>query len=152
MLATWGNMNLSSLTDIDIDIKYKHYWINNPLILHIKIDTKTIAIDVSGKKENSINKKINLQEGSHQISISCDNKTNIHTITDKSGKIIEDSYMQIVHFKINDIDVIELVKKRAYFIKKDGDKIIPNDGIWLNGTLCFDFKTPLYDWLLESFF
>ena len=145
-------MNLSSLIDIHIDIRYKHHWIKNPLILHTKIDTKTINVDVSGKKDNSINKKIKLEDGEHQILISCDNKTNIHTITDKSGKIIEDSYMQLIHLKINDIDMMELVKRKAYFIKKDGGRIIPNDGIWLNGTLCFDFKTPLYVWFLESIF
>jgi len=152
MLVTWENMNSSSPIDIHIDIRYKHHWINHPLILHTKIDTKTIDIDISGKKDKSINKRIKLEDGEHKISISCDNKTNMHTTTDKFGEIIEDSYMQLVHFKINHIDIMELVKRKAYFMKKDGSRIIPNDGIWLNGSLCFDFKTPLYNWFLECIF
>ena len=152
MLVTWGNMNLSSPIDLHIDIRYTHHWINNPLTICTKIDTKTINVDISGGKDNSFYKTIKLEDGEHQLLFSCNNKTNMHTKTDQFGKIIEDSYMKLVHLKINDIDVIELVKRQAYFIKENGDRIVPNDGIWLNGTLCFDFKTPLYDWFLECVF
>ena len=145
-------MNLSTPIDIHIDVRYKHHWINHPLTICTKIDTRTIDVDVSGKNDNLIYKKIRLEDGKHQLLFSCDNKTNMHTITDQSGKTINDSYMQLIHVKINDIDVTELVKSDAYFIKENGDKIVPNDGIWLNGTLCFDFVTPRYDWFLECVF
>ena len=145
-------MSLSIKHKIHLQVEYEHRWIHQPLNLIFKINDRVINVDVSGKNTVTIDKVISLAEGDYKFLLCCDNKDDNHTRIDGDQTIIEDSYAKFTKFFVDDINLMQFVKRHSYFISKNNEKITPTAGIWANGSWCMDFKIPVYDWFLESLF
>ena len=144
--------NMTSKHKIHLHVEYEHQWLHKPLDLIFKVDDRVINVDVTGKNKVTIDRIISLQGSEHKFLLCCENKTHDHTRINDMGKVTKDSYAKFNKFAIDDIDLMQYVRSYGYFIGHNGEKISPSEGLWANGAWCMDFKTPVYDWLLETLF
>jgi hypothetical protein len=91
----------------------------------------------------------------HAIEVQLLGKTDDHTVLDDQGNIISDRVVEIANIMLDDMDSTDLLIKRATYIHNfngNGDTIADEFyGIMgCNGTVRFEFSTPVYIWLLEN--
>jgi hypothetical protein len=141
---------------IDFTLKYKHEWIHHPLGIITKIDDRIINVDISGKQEITIKKKINLQNADHKLHIEVANKNESNTIVDENFNVVQDSLVTLTSIELNEIEVLPLIYHssiQSFYINNQKDQILHKIvELGHNGTWEFCFKTPIYDWMLESLF
>ena len=94
-------------------------------------------------------------DGEHQLRIVILGKTLDHTQVDDQGNIIKDATLQLSAVTIDGIDVNQLfLEKCVYTHDFNGTQPEIEDtfhGIaGCNGTIVFEFTTPIYLWLLEN--
>ena len=94
-------------------------------------------------------------DGEHKLRVVMSGKTSDHTRVDEAGMIIKDATLQISNVVIDDIDVNQLfLEKCVYTHSFNGTQSEIKDtfhGIaGCNGTITFEFSTPIYLWLLEN--
>lgn len=94
-------------------------------------------------------------DGEHRLRIVISGKTADHTQVDDQGNIIKDATLQISAVTIDGIDVNQLfLDKCVYTHDFNGTQLEIEDtfhGIaGCNGTIVFEFTTPIYLWLLEN--
>ena len=120
---------------VKIKIRYTHVWKEAPFLILGQIDEKNIFIDPSGQKEKIFISKIDLPIGQHKFSIHLQNKipTDQYTFINIDFLAIDD---QIINDKIYN----ESVDYFDYFGARK---------LGLNGRWTFNFKTPIYEWLLN---
>jgi hypothetical protein len=93
-------------------------------------------------------------DSEHQLKLVLQGKLPEHTKIDEQGNIISDAALQIHNIVIDDIDVnLLFLEKCVYTHNFNGTQSEIADtfhGIaGCNGTITFEFSTPLYLWLLE---
>lgn len=93
-------------------------------------------------------------DGEHRLRVVISGKTADHTQVDDQGNIIKDATLQISAVTIDGIDVNQLfLEKCVYTHDFNGTQSEIEDtfhGIaGCNGTIAFEFTTPIYLWLLE---
>ena len=93
-------------------------------------------------------------DGEHQLRVVILGKTADHTQIDEQGNIIKDATLQISAVTIDGIDVNQLFLDRCVYTHDfNGTQSEIEDtfhGIaGCNGTIAFEFTTPIYLWLLE---
>jgi hypothetical protein len=93
-------------------------------------------------------------EDDHEIRIVMSGKKLEHTVVDDQGNFIKDALLEFDNFFIDDLCVDSLMTRLVeYHHDFNGaseptiDKFFKQIGC--NGTLIFNFKTPVYLWLLE---
>ena len=94
-------------------------------------------------------------DGEHELRIVLQGKLPEHTKIDEAGNIVKDATLQISNVVIDDIDVNQLfLEKCVYTHNFNGTQSEIKDtfhGIaGCNGTISFEFSTPVYLWLLEN--
>ena len=94
-------------------------------------------------------------DGEHKLRIVFSGKTADHTQVDDQGNIIKDASWQLSAVTIDGIDVNQLfLEKCVYTHDFNGTQPEIEDtfhGIaGCNGTIVFEFSTPIYLWLLEN--
>ena len=94
-------------------------------------------------------------DGEHQLRIVILGKTADHTKIDNQGNIIKDATLQISAVTIDSIDVNQLfLEKCVYTHDFNGTQPEIADTFHgvagCNGTIVFEFTTPIYLWLLEN--
>ena len=146
-------MNLSTNKNkILFHLEYEHVWIDHPLDLVIKIDDRTLHMDVSGAKNTTIHKKISVEQGDHVLTLSVTNKNDRSTTVDEQKKILKDSYVKIKKMLIDDFDFGRIMFSESKHIDNHNNITISPGGVYTNGTWSLNFTTPVYIWLLEKLF
>lgn len=146
-------MNLSTNKNkILFHLEYEHVWIDHPLDLVIKIDDRTLHMDVSGAKSTTIDKKISVEPGDHLLTLSVSNKNNRSTVVDEHNNILADSYVKIKKLLIDEIDFGRIMLSESKHVDNNNNITISPGGVYTNGTWSLNFTTPVYIWLLEKLF
>ena len=146
-------MNLSTNKNkILFHLEYEHVWIDHPLDLVIKIDDRTLHMDVSGAKSTTIDKKISVEPGDHLLTLSVSNKNNRSTVVDEHNNILADSYVKIKKLFIDEIDFGRIMFSESKHVDNNNNITISPGGVYTNGTWSLNFTTPVYIWLLEKLF
>ena len=146
-------MNLSTNKNkILFHLEYEHVWIDHPLDLVIKIDDRTLHMDVSGAKSTTIDKKISVKPGDHLLTLSVSNKNNRSTVVDEHNNILADSYVKIKKLLIDEIDFGRIMFSESKHVDNNNNITISPGGVYTNGTWSLNFTTPVYIWLLEKLF
>ena len=120
-------------------------WLNDSLLLdntHVK-QKIAFAHDMSD------------DDGKHQLRIVILGKTADHTRVDDQGNIIKDATLQLSTVTIDGIDVNQLfLEKCVYTHDFNGTQPEIEDTFHgvagCNGTIVFEFTTPICLWLLEN--
>ena len=94
-------------------------------------------------------------DGKHELRIVISGKNSAHTKVDGQGNIIKDVVVNISNFTIDEIDVGQLFKEKSVYTHDfNGTQPEIQDTFYgdagCNGTISFQFTTPIYLWLLES--
>lgn len=114
-------------------------WIDHSCIFnseHIS-DTVTVLNQVANDKNN------------HQLVWKIKNKLPQHTHLDHHGNIIKDAVLNIGCIQFDHVDCTQTVINRAvYNHGNQTTKFFGDCGC--NGSVCFDFYTPIYHWLLDT--
>ena len=142
---------------INLEIKYEHKWIDHPLAISTPIDDRDIEYDCTGQKHITIKKKINLSGSEHKLVLKISGKNEENTKVDKDKNIVDDTIITIKSIKINDIELMPLLYHtegfQTFYINGQKDQTLTKlTEIGHNGLWEFRFKTPIYDWMLESLF
>ena len=141
---------------IDFKLVYTHVWIDHPLRIITKINDRTINVDVTGSNHVIVEKQINLQDANHELYIQIDHKNKNNTVIDEKNNVLQDTLVTIKSLEINQIELSPLIYNHAthfFKIKNQPDKIMYKmTEIGYNGTWQFSFKSPIYDWMLESLY
>ena len=82
-------------------------------------------------------------------------KTPEHTQIDEQGNIVKDVVVNISNFTIDEIDVGQLFNEKSVYTHDfNGTQPEIQDTFYgaagCNGTISFEFSTPIYLWLLEN--
>lgn len=90
----------------------------------------------------------------HKLTIIIKNKTANHTIIN-NNEIVSDSLINIDNFKLDNIDIDQLVSKLAVYAHDyNGSGSCVNDLFFnsagCNGSITLEFASPSYIWLLEN--
>ena len=120
-------------------------WLNDSLLLdQLQIQEKIeFAHDLSDN------------DGAHQLRIVILGKKEEHTQVDQAGNIVKDATLQISTVAIDGIDVNQLFFDRCVYTHDfNGTRPKIEDTFHgvagCNGTIVFEFTTPIYLWLLEN--
>ena len=120
-------------------------WLNNSLLLdnpHVQ-EKIAFAYDMSD------------DDGENQLRIVISGKTADHTRVDDQGNIIKDATLQLSAVTIDGIDINQLFLEKCVYTH-DFNSTQPEiqDTFYgvagCNGTIVFEFTTPIYLWLLEN--
>ena len=119
-------------------------WLNDSLLLdrtHVK-EKIAFAHDMSD------------DDGEHRLRVAISGKTADHTQIDDQGNIIKDATLKISAVTIDGIDVNQLFLDRCVYTHDfNGTQPEIEDTFHgtagCNGTIVFEFTTPIYLWLLE---
>lgn len=128
---------------------------NQKLPVEVKFDNEIIWQGyVAGHL--TINHQFYDTEGDqHKLSITMSEKTPEHTILNASGKIIEDSCIEISEFKLDNIELnYTFYENCVYSHDFNGTGNSVKESFFrtmgCNGTVTFSFSSPVYLWLLEN--
>ena len=139
--------------EIQFDLTSTDY--SAELAFGIALDEKTIVDIVHVDKPTPISLKIQTDNGEHELKFTMKNKASKHTIIDEYGKIIKDAFLKISNFTINDIELDDIFLERCkYHHDYNGshDPVVVKfyGEIGCNGTIVFLFKSPVYNWILDT--
>jgi len=94
-------------------------------------------------------------DGDHKICIELSGKLPTDTVIDTDGNIIKDNTIELTNFRIDEFDVDKIIKATAVYNHNfNGTANSINDNFFgiagCNGTIKFEFQSPVYIWLLEA--
>lgn len=123
--------------------------------LEIWIDQNCFVSIDHVNEPRSIEHDFSDDEGQRQLRIVLKNKLPEHTKIDQSNQIVSDAMIAISDICFDDIDCMQLIRDRAVYRHNfNGSAEDINDQFFgdmgCNGSVEFDFSTPLYLWLLEN--
>ena len=126
-----------------------------PFGIEIWLDDAVLLTNNNVKEKISFAHDINDDDGEHKLRVMISGKTADHTKVDDGGNIIKDATLQISNVVIDELDVNQLfLEKCVYTHDFNGTQPEIQDtfhGIaGCNGTISFEFSTPIYLWLLEN--
>lgn len=141
------------ITNISFEIDSSDY--DCPLGIKIKLDND-VLIDMPHLRDKLVfSHDLNDDDGEHKLFIEMSGKTSDHTTVDNKGNILKDSVLMLSNVVIDGIDVNQLfLEKCVYTHNFNGTQSEINDTFHgvagCNGTITFEFTTPIYLWLLEN--
>ena len=126
-----------------------------PLGVEIWMDDAVLLSNNHVQEKISFAHDISDDDGEHQLRVVISGKTSDHTKVDESGNIVKDATLQISNVVIDDLDVNQLfLEKCVYTHNFNGTQPEIEDTFHgvagCNGTISFEFSTPIYLWLLEN--
>ena len=91
----------------------------------------------------------------YRIRIEMTGKKDEHTTLNAQGEIIKDSLLLFQDFELMEINVDQCIREKAQYRHTTNGHTEPvtqqfNGSMGCNGTVEFEFSTPLYLWLLEN--
>jgi len=126
------------------------------LKLTVRFDNTTIFDDILTNELVKINYEFTeVDDVQHTLEIELSGKTQNDTVVDADGQIIDDCLIEVATLNIGDIEIGQLFFDRSkYYHDFNGtaDPIVDKfAGIMgCNGTVKFNFNSPVYLWLLEN--
>lgn len=126
-----------------------------PLGIEIWIDNVVLLSNNHVQDKISFSYDINDDDGKHELRIVISGKTTEHTKIDELGNIIKDATLQISNFVVDEIDVNQMFLDQCVYTHDfNGTQPKISDSFHgiagCNGTISFEFSTPIYLWLLEN--
>jgi hypothetical protein len=126
-----------------------------PLGVEIWLDDTVLLTNNHVQEKIAFNYNIRDDDDEHKLRVVLSGKTADHTRVDEAGNIVKDATLQISNVVIDDLDVNQLfLEKCVYTHDFNGTQSEIQDtfhGIaGCNGTISFEFTTPIYLWLLEN--
>lgn len=126
-----------------------------PLSVQVWLDESLLLDNAHVKEKIAFAHGISDDDGEHQLRIVISGKTADHTKVDDQGNIIKDATLQISAVTVDGIDVNQLfLEKCVYTHDFNGTQPEIADTFHgvagCNGTIVFEFTTPIYLWLLEN--
>ena len=94
-------------------------------------------------------------DGNHELRIVISGKTLEHTKVDEQNNIIKDVIISVADVTIDGIDIAQLFNEKCVYTHDfNGTQSEIQDVFYgaagCNGTISFQFTTPIYLWLLEN--
>jgi hypothetical protein len=125
-----------------------------PLGIQVWLDNLLLLSNTHVKQKIVFAHDMSDDDGKHQLRIVISGKTADHTQIDDQGNIIKDATFQISTVAIDGIDVNQLFLDRCVYTHDfNGTQPEIEDTFHgvagCNGTIVFEFSTPIYLWLLE---
>lgn len=93
---------------------------------------------------------LEVDESTHKIGFTLNNKSARDTVLDESKNIISDTLITLEKLQIDGIDVTELFLKNAVFEDQTGKQVAVTRNVGINGTYSMEFSVPYYEWLLSK--
>ena len=126
-----------------------------PIGVEIWLDDTVLLTNNHVREKFTFSHDINDDDGEHELRIVMLGKTSEHTKIDEAGNIVKDATLQISNVVIDDLDVNQLfLEKCVYTHNFNGTQPEIKDSFHsiagCNGTISFEFTTPIYLWLLEN--
>jgi hypothetical protein len=126
-----------------------------PLGVEIWLDDVVLLSNNHVQEKVSFSHDISDDDGKHELRIVMLGKTLDHTQVDEAGNIVKDATLQISNVVIDELDVNQLfLEKCVYTHDFNGTQPEITDSFHgvagCNGTISFEFSTPIYLWLLEN--
>lgn len=126
-----------------------------PLGIEIWLDNTVLLTNHHVQEKICFCHGISDDDGEHQLRVVMSGKTSDHTRVDEAGNIVKDATLQISNVVIDDLDVNQLfLEKCVYTHNFNGTQPEIADTFHgvagCNGTISFEFSTPIYLWLLEN--
>ncbi len=126
-----------------------------PLGVEIWLDDVVLLANNHVQETMSFSHDISDDDGEHKLQIVLSGKTTDHTRVDEAGNIVKDATLQISNVVIDDLDVNQLFLEKCVYTHNFNDtqpEIADTfHGVaGCNGTISFEFSTPIYLWLLEN--
>lgn len=136
------------------------YWDKKPHYTIWVDENKVVDSTVSGRTNEVEFQEfgVELTEGTHELKIRLENKTDRDVEKDGHGGILNDMLLNIASIEIDGIDLGNLLWSASQFIA-DETKIINGEDMTVldscvnlgwNGTYSIKFESPFYLWLLEN--
>jgi hypothetical protein len=126
-----------------------------PLGIEIWLDDAVLLHNDHVQEKISFSHDISDDDGEHKLRIVMFGKTSDHTQVDESGNIVKDATLKISNVVIDGLDVNQLFLERCVYTHDfNGTQSEIADTFHsiagCNGTVNFEFTTPIYLWLLEN--
>lgn len=126
-----------------------------PLGVEIWLDDAVLLSNHHVQEKIKFSHDINDDDVEHQLRVVMSGKISDHTRVDEAGNIVKDATLQISNVVIDDIDVNQLFLEKCVYTHNFNDtqpEIADTfHGVaGCNGTISFEFSTPIYLWLLEN--
>ena len=91
----------------------------------------------------------------HVLEIIMSGKEPRDTVLDNKGRILEDRLIDIEDIMLDDIDITSIVRRQATYTHNFNGSQPKTVGefysiMGCNGTVRFEFDSPVYNWLLEN--
>jgi hypothetical protein len=123
--------------------------------VEIRLDDTVLLINNHVQEKIAFNYNIRDNDGEHKLQVVLSGKTTDHTKVDEAGNIVKDVTLQISNVVIDEIDINQLfLDKCVYTHNFNGTQPEIADTFHgvagCNGTISFEFSTPIYLWLLEN--
>jgi hypothetical protein len=121
------------------------FWVNDQCLLNQ--DQVVDTVHVNHEFDDEI-------EQQHSVKIVLKNKTAQHTQINEKLEIIGDSVVEVKNFRLDDIDIDQVVREQAVYSHSFNSSGEYTDHkfyntLGCNGIVKFKFSTPSYLWLLE---
>ncbi len=126
-----------------------------PFNVEVWVDqSKLLALDNVGDCVHFAH-ELSDDDGKHELRIVLQGKLPEHTKIDEQGNIIGDATLQISNVTIDELDVEKLFQSHSTYTHNfngtQSEIVDTFHGIaGCNGTISFEFSTPVYLWLLEN--
>ena len=126
-----------------------------PIGIEIWLDDAVLLTNNHVQEKIAFDYNIGDDDGEHELRVVLTGKTADHTKVDEAGNIVKDATLQISNVVIDDIDINQLfLEKCVYTHNFNGTQPEIADTFHgvagCNGTISFEFSTPIYLWLLEN--
>jgi hypothetical protein len=126
-----------------------------PIGIEIWLDDAVLLSNNHVQEKIAFDYNIGDDDGEHELRVVLTGKTADHTKVDEAGNIVKDATLQISNVVIDDIDINQLfLEKCVYTHNFNGTQPEIADTFHgvagCNGTISFEFSTPIYLWLLEN--
>jgi hypothetical protein len=126
-----------------------------PLGVQIWLDGAVLLTNNHVQEKISFAHDIVDDDSEHKLQVIIWGKTADHTKVDEAGNIIKDATLQISNVVIDELDVNQLFLEQCVYTHNfNGTQSEISDTFHgvagCNGTINFEFTTPIYLWLLEN--
>jgi hypothetical protein len=132
------------------------YWNKRPQFSVWIDDHVVVQSEIANLGEQIVNFNRRFDEGTHELKIRLENKTDADTVTE-NGEVVKDMLLNIDDITIDDISLGNILWTAEYILDTKqiykGQEIDHLDScvnLGWNGTYVLKFSSPFYIWLLEK--
>lgn len=141
------------IIQLSLDVTNTSQAHNMGIELHLD-DTKFFDSTISPGTHHIIH-SFKSEDQEHTFKLVLKGKNDSNTKIDEQGNIIEDALIDVKNFKIDEIEIDQLVNELAvYCHNNNGHSELTKNKFYghlgCNGTVELKFSSPIYLWLLEN--